>query len=578
MKTAVRPIIFRFAFFASFLAAFAALRSVDAATVGDIRLDNGPYGRKTVAVVSFSSIQNAVKSIADGLSGIGEEDSAETAKAVVSWLTMFPPFDFADSKREATIILIASASPDEMPGQVAIIPLEPSKGEAILRNSLSAAYGKINGGSVLFCSEAKNGEVPPLLSLVVTKETAFFASDRESLQWIARKWKDGEMPSAPALRKGAVISATFDGSLAGATIGSLIPATVDADLDATVRRLGWFRDLLGKLDSLQVSLSANLHSWNLAARLSPKDDSAKQFFASGIPDGKTLDALPRDAYCVSAGLFHQFASLLPESMVSKYSGASAYSFFTGFGIFPGAAPGTLATELEPFLAGEASSAYVIPKGDPVSARVKTFALADPAGAAAALDSFFSRNISNEFAVVRKPRIADGRKIYGYTLMRQPSDELSDDYVAGAIVLLANLNCIEIAIVGDRLYIVSGPYGTIEKFLAPGALAIKPRTMDSLVPSLGALPEGETPMGCGETQPSRTLLALMQSRPHLERIARQMPRHGGGIAWRISRDGGDAIYEVSLTTSELLALSVLRKFDQRQLGNILINNIIVDSEH
>ena len=76
MKTAVRPIIFRFAFFASILAAFAALRSVDAATVGDIRLDNGPYGRKTVAVVSFSSIQNAVKSIADGLSGIGEEDSS----------------------------------------------------------------------------------------------------------------------------------------------------------------------------------------------------------------------------------------------------------------------------------------------------------------------------------------------------------------------------------------------------------------------------------------------------------------------------------------------------------------------
>lgn len=544
-----------------------------AATVGSTRIDEGSGEQKQIAVITFSSITDAVKGISDGLSGLGADGAGEAAETIVSWMTMLPPFDFADPKREASVILVTPRFEQETPDQIAIIPLSPLNGESILRATLSAAYGRISGNSVLFCSEPKDEESLPTLALIVTRDTAFIANDRESLKWIARRWKEGNVPSAPHLRDGATASAVFDARLAGKTVAALLPGDVADDARDAARLIGWFRDLLGNLESLHVSLSADLRSWRLAARLSPKEGVGRTLFAAERPDGKTLRFIPRDAYCVSAGLFRQFSALLPESLVARYSGISSYSFFTGFGILPGVGFESRSRNLEPFLSGEASSAYVISRGDAVTARVKSFALSDPKGAAAALDAIFSDGISAEQATVRKPRIVNGRKIYSYTSVWQASEDVADDYVASVLVLLANLNCVEIAIDGDQMLVVSGPYGTVEKLLDPGALAAKSRAIDSLAPFLGALPDGESLLGSGELQPSRAFLALMQSKPGLEGLARHLPRHGGGIAWRISRDEGDAIYEVSLATSELFALSMLKKFDQKQLGHILLEDIV-----
>lgn len=570
MKTLTRSRIFCLAFCAFH---FAALCAASAATVGNTRFDESGGTQEQIAIITFSSIPNAVKGISDGLSGIGEEGAAEAANTVISWMTMLPPFDFADPNREASVILITPKFGQDTPDQIAIVPLNPLNGEDILRNTLAAAYGRISGNSVLFCSEPKDAESLPSLALIITRETVFIANDRESLKWIARRWKDGNVPSAPHLRGEAAISAVFDAHLTAETVAALIPSDIADDARTAARLLGWFRDFLGKLESLHVSLSADLRSWRLTARLSPKEGVGRPLFEAKVPDGKTLDKVPRDAYCVSSGLFRQFASLLPESLVERYSGTSSYAFFSGFGILPGAGFEERSKRLEPFLAGETTAAYVISKGDAVTARVKAFALSDAKGASAALDEIFSEKIPAEQVTAKRIRNVNGRKIYSYTSAWKPSEDMADDYVASVIVLLADLNCVEAAFVGDQLLVVSGPYGTIEKFLAPNALAAKERDINYLAPSLGALPEGETLLGCGELQPSRTFLALMQSKPGLESLTRQIPRHGGGLAWRISRNGGDAIYEISLTTSELFALSLLKKFDQSQLGHILLDDIV-----
>ncbi|MBR0057438.1 MAG: hypothetical protein IJP66_08935, partial [Kiritimatiellae bacterium] len=184
---------------AALAALLAAAQPARAAYVGVTRMDDDA-GQGQIAVVSFTSISRARECIYDGLSGIGAQGAAETADAVISWLAMLPSLDCADLSRRATVILVTPPEGQDLPDQVALIPLAPLNGERLLRSSLAEAYTSVSGRGVVYCSGARSDSVPPSLSLIVTRDTAFVASSRESLRWIARHWRDGTIPAIPDVR------------------------------------------------------------------------------------------------------------------------------------------------------------------------------------------------------------------------------------------------------------------------------------------------------------------------------------------------------------------------------------------
>lgn len=546
--------------------------SVHAAYVGATRIEEGAVGKGQVAVVTFSSITNARQGIYDGLSGIGVEGASDIANAIVTWLTLLPSLDCADLTRRATVILVSPPEGQELPDQVAIIPLSPVNGENRLRQSLSEAYGKISGRSVLYCSEPRDEVNLVALSVIIMRDTAYVASSRESLQWIARHWRAGTIPNIPDVRDGATLSAFFDAELMGDVLDKLLAgAEATEDTASVVKLLHSLRDLLTPLDSLHVSLTPSIHSWDLAARLSPTAGKTDAHPSNIEVAGAPLAALPRDAYCASDGALAPFAPFVPSYVYTRY-GSSAYSFFVGRRLFPGLGDKAPEDALAPFLTGESAAGFNIAPGEPPT-RIQTFTLSNPIGAAAALRNLLPWGTDTKHATFRLPRSVGRHTIYGYNAKRQASAETAEDFAASALILLAQLNCIEFAIDGNNLVVVSGPYGAIEKLLfLPQSSRIR-RSVGELAKSLPPLSDGETLMGAGELRPTQTFVSILQSMPGMESICRQLPRYGSGLGWRVSRKDGEFLFETSVSTTELLAFSIMGRIDQRQIGNILLDHII-----
>lgn len=545
-----------------------------AAFIGSSKIDDNA-GQRQIAIVTFSSLTRATKAISDVVSCIGERGGDATASAILSWLTMLPSLECADLAREASVVFLTPQSDLQLADQVAIIPLSPINGERLLRNSLEETYAKITGKTVVYCSEPKGSAVVPGLALIVTRNVAYVANGPESLRWIARNYK-GEHPlDAGKLRDDAVISAFFDAALTANAMEMLLSGAATDEGSLTIRLLSSFRDLLKRLSSLHLSFSANLNACRLTASLAP-EDSAAGFFSSGTPDGAPLDFIPRDAHCISDSFFRHFSVLLPDSFRNRFSCGGAFSFFSNLDILTGAFA-SRSSALEPFLTGESASAYFTSKASAISAKITVFKLNDPAGAAAALAAAFNAPIDPQAATMRPPRESNGHKIWGYTSHRTASLETSDDFAASVVILFTQLNCVELAVVGDELVVVSGPLGTIDKLLNQTAIPKRDERFGSLAKTLGALPGDETFLGCGELEPTQTFQRFTQNSEALNTLSRHLPSHGGSISWRISRKDRNAILDLSASASELFALSMLGKIDQQLIGRTILQAILGHAE-
>lgn len=548
------------------------------AYVGATRLEETVGGQNQIAVFSLASIAKAAQAISDGLSGIGMSDSSGIASAIISWLVMLPSIECADLSRRATVILVTPPEGQDLPDQVAIIPLSPVNGELRLRQSLADSYESVSGKSVLFCSRPRNDSVAPTISLLVTRETAFIASSRESLRWIALHWKSGNIPEIPDLRPSASISAFFDAPLFANVLDTLLAGADEADdTRSAIRYIMLFRDLLRRLDAMHVSISGDINSWNIAAKLTPPAGgnlepmlvSTSQTAAANAP----LSAIPRNAYSVAAGHLASISGLFPPSFLERFGGTSTYSFFFGRHPLPGLNLPSALNSLESLLSGESASAFCISPGSP-PVRLQVFSLKNPDQAAESLRTLLPWNSSAPAATFRFPRTEGNRIIYGYDASRKASAESSDDYAASALILLARLNSVELAIDNGNLVVVSGPTGAIDDFLPLPDYLRKKRTIAELPVALAATPPEESLVCAGELRPTQTFAAIVNSIPGLTEISRQLPRHGGGLSWRISSTAsGDHIFEVSISSSELLAISVLQRIDQRQIGGILLDHIL-----
>ncbi len=528
------------------------------------------WNQRQVAAVTLSSLSDATGAFAAGFSGIGEENPEDVANAIFAWLFMVPSLDCADRSREATVCLLTPEYELDIPDRAAVLPLSPIGGAMRLRDSLKAAYGKITGTNVLFCSESVDSNRFADVCMVITRDTAFVANNREALKWIARHYRDKTVPSVAPVRSPSPVSLTFDGPLSGAIISQIVPQGVD--LPGYLGLLSLFGDILQSVTSLDVTLAPDIRSWRLACRLNYEKNLLPRIVQAPIPRESLMELFPPSSFCRSASTFPLLVSLLPSSMRTRYGGTSPVASFCGFHLLP-CIPET-DDAIYAALTGERASAYVIDPYENRLGKVEIFTVKNPEALDAAIGGGISKAAKERNTIIapRPVRESNGVKIQGYAINVAANAEVdtTGDFVAKAISLLLGLNTVETAIAGDKLVVAAGAPGFIETWISKDMYKPQKRAIASLTTPFEKSPAGEVPLGGGEIQPSATLLAAASKIAGLHSIEMMLPHSGNGCHWQMSRCDSGMVFEFSASNSEILAIKTLSRLDTKELGQYIIN--------
>lgn len=526
--------------------------------------------RRPVATVSMSSLRAATDDISDALTstGLGTAPARELAKATVARIMLVPDPDCADRTLPAIAAFLPSGNGDELPEQVAVVPLSPINGIGILRDSLKKNYARTEGSQVVFCSEPTGDGVPPSLAVLVAKDFAYVAETREGLKWMVQRHNDGVKPLSPQFRGGEEIHVTLDPDGAAKVLDSLLAgiSPADAGTESPAFPLFLLRDFLGGVASFGVSLDAGLSMWHVSAHFdfAPENPPSKFLAAPPIDSSGLLGLIPNGAAGMSASMSAALASLLPDTPAWRGNGSSL-PLFCGTDVFPGREAESRA--VAPFLSGESASCFLFNPGGGVAARVSAFRLADPAGAAAALAKAFPdgarhSETAGDFFVCGDGGADD--KVHGR------------DYVIEALAVLSEFGNVEAAIVNGCLLTVAGPAGSLEKVLeAPKMRVLRHPPSVSGLRRQGS---GAVLLGFGNFEPSRVLGGLAESKPGLVELRALLPRYGGGIGWSVSRQGGEAVFEARVSATEALALAKIWGAGRKRLGDAIAGGIIGAGSH
>ena len=552
-------------------AAVADLPTPSKAEIG--RIATMPPGEPAqIAALTLKAISDVRLGLAAGLAGVGREDSSDLAGEILSWLFMVPSLDCADLSREATVCLLTPEFEGDIPDRAAVLPLSPFGGERHLRKSLKEVYGSVVGTNVLFCSQATDAAFPQDVCVVVTSNAALVATSRESLRWLARRFRAGSLPRVTAVRDGSLMAATFDGRLSHDIVRQLLPDGDDAK--GPLLALSLFGDILGTVSSLDVSISADVRSWRVACRLRYPGGGAIQ--SAKPPDDSLAELLPPGAFCRSISALPAFTPMLPKALRTRYGGESPQANFCGFRIIP-ALP-ELDGDFRAFLAGDRAAAHVVAPADGLVGRIEVFSLKKAEEAAKWLDAHFASDIWGGRIASLETREAMGRTIHSYRLaMEKMVGEEDDDFLAVVVSLLAGFNNVELAVDGNRLIVALGGRGLVEALLnlekSRRDHGEPPCGAVALTAPLGALPSGEVSLGGGEMQPSIALAALASCYRELGRLSRRLPRYGDGFVWRLSRDASGVVFDISASNTELMALTQLDAIDRRELSQLIVGRVL-----
>lgn len=526
-----------------------------------------------VAIVELSSISAATGAFAAGFTGIGEPNPTEESNAVFSWLFMVPSLECADMNKPATVCLLTPENELDIVDRAAIIPLSAIGGGFRLRDSLQAVYRSIKGTNVLFCSDSVDSNRYADICMVITHETAFVANNRESLKWIARKYRDKTLPAPRKVRTGSNVSISFDGPSAAAIISKIIPEGVD--LDGMLGYISLFGQTLRTAVSLDISLMPDVRSWRIACRLNYPEDMLGRIRSVPVPADALLKLIPPRSYCRSASDFPVFASLLPDGFRRSYGERTPQTPFGAFHILPFVPEGD--PVLYPHLTGERVSAIVIDQFERRIGKIEIYPAKNPAELEEVLGKTISASEARSDGLVksREKRLAGGTGVFGYyvDVVADADIDSSSDFAAKALTLMLGLHTVEAAVADGKLIVASGSPGFIESWLEKGRFSGQDDTVESLLTPFDSSPEGEEVLGGGEIQPSASLLAISKSIGNLHELDAKLPHSGGGLNWRISRCATGVVFEFAASNSEILSIMALKKLDTKDLSQFILNNAI-----
>ncbi len=520
---------------------------------------------RTLAPLLSAEVSNLAETVSHmtaGLTGVGVETTAEECRRQIADFLLLPDLAGADPLKPVRYFLLAQNPPTTLPDPAIILPVGPNGPDGLVQ-SLRKRYATVGGGSIKTCVGPLDGKAVEPLYVAIAEGNALISANIDAIRWMAYHLQAGTLPKTSAFRN-ATLAISIDGPLAGLALGRIVLPDAramreEATTDNTflhVRELGSFASSFQRID---VAVDASLSQWDVSFRFAPPPGSAldEAIGALAPPADFWMNFFPPFASVLSASDLPAFIAALPASNRRWLASLAENTHILGFGIIPSSFD--LDEKLRPFLTGTGLATFVADKPTGRFGSVSVAGIKSPADAKAVLRGYFSTNGS----AARNPRIRsfslrgeEGPIAYD-TADRSPAAAGSSLGHAGeAVSQLLDLDHVEIAVKDRHLVIARGARGLIDHWLADRPVAPWAQKIARLTSAFPDHP-GETILGGGSAEPVSLIRKIISGTPDLAHLLPKIPHAGSGVAWRMARRNGDAIFDLRLHSNELLACNLLR---------------------
>ncbi len=533
-----------------------------------------PAYRQLVPMVSIhaSNLSDAIRLLNDGLAGSGVEiQPSECAKMLADYCFL-PSFDGVDPSEPVRCFLLSQNPPAAMPEQALILPLRQDGSKALLRH-LRERYAFVEGGSIKICAEPVDGKSVDPLYVAIADGNAMLSPNVDAIRWMAYNLQSKTVPAPPDFRQ-APLSASVDSRLLGRLLEIIsssdeeeIPDDAAGNLLLAVRELGVF---LSAFQQVEVTVDASLSQWDASFRFAgaPGSAIAEAITALRPPDDSWMKLFPNYACNRSASCIPGFVAALPESNRKWLADLAADTRIAGFSVIPSAFG--IDEKLRPSLSGTALSAFVADVSNPQFGSITVSALKSPEAAQRILRGYFAENgvaTSNRRIAGVVPNYGNGKIAYDTVVDKDARQKTGVGSASEAVSFVLNLSHVELAVRGNRLFVVRGANGLLDTLLAEKGPSNWNESFSSLTAVFPNQP-GETVLGGGSLEPVALARRIVGSVRDLREQLSKMPHQGGGCAWRMSRKGGETRFDLRIYSNEIIACNRLRDVNSETMQQLL----------
>ncbi len=175
-------------------------------------------------------------------------------------------------------------------------------------------------------------------------------------------------------------------------------------------------------------------------------------------------------------------------------------------------------------------------------------------------------------IIRGYRLAAGA-----STAAAPSASTTDNGrgIGPALTRLLDMNTVEMAIVSNRLIVIQGAVGDMERWLQRPETADRPATDSAWRQPPVRMAAGANVIGKGSLAAMAALRATVALLPGITpaQLA-SLPQVGGGLNWQLTRQESSLVWRMQISSSEIFAWSRLRGLDPELLQAMISQLILV----
>ena len=527
-----------------------------------------------MVAIHATSLADAMHLLNDGLAGAGIEIPTTDCTKTLADFCFLPSFDGIDLRSPVRYFLLSQNPPTAMPEQAVILPLQTG-GSSIVLRSLRERYASVEGGSIKICSDPVDGKSIEPLYVAMAEGNAMISPDVDAIRWMAYNLQLKTVPEPPNFRR-ATLSASADGKSLGLLLELI--ASLDEDnsgdknafkdnLFLHIRELGVF---FSAFQRVEMVLDASISQWDTALRLvaEPGGDLAEAIAALKPPDDTWMELFPAYACNRSASCLPGFVTALPVSNRKWLADLATDTRLVGFDVIPYAFD--LDEKIRPFLTGTALSAFVADAPNNRFGSITVSAIKSPDLALKTLRGYFAPNgaaTANKRISGVIPQTRNGSTSYEIVTDSGNRQKSSVSSTSEAVSLMLSLNHVQLAIRGNRIILARGAAGLIDPWLTDSRPAPWNERISSLTAVFPSQP-GETVLGGGSLEPVALARRIAAAIRDLNEHFPKLPHPGSGFAWRMSRKGGEARFDLRLYSNEIIACNRLRAVNSESMQQLL----------
>ncbi len=523
---------------------------------------------RCLAVITCDSREEVMEHAATGLQAAGMAEALPILRQRLETLFLAPLPEGAAARKPAHLFLLTSGAPGA--GVVATASLVPLAGdsEACLE-ALGERYEAMErDGSVRLFAGARDPSCPDLLFAAPAEDHLLASSSLAGLRWLAARRRDRDTPAAANLAM--PLRMTLHLPAAAAAAGGHAPERRQM-LDACA----------GAFPTVDIGLDADARRLSLLLRANAADGSPMAAAIAALrPLSPEMDRLlPAERRAAAAGSVLGLLPALPEGTAVWLEDLAASLRLAGLQVLPGGR-GWLAA-LTPCLNGEYVSGLLLPSASSQGfSAVRVFGLRDAARAGEIVATLLTSpppGTSLRAVTNLPPRRRGGTPIRSYRpappLPAAATNRLDLAELGEVLIRLMDLETVEMAVSGNRLIVLQGAAGSIDKWLDHPPPAGSPvlAAVGSRFPRAAA---PEDVLGVWSLEPLAVLRDIVARLPGTN--ARQMttfPRPGDGVAWRLTRRGAALEWELCLPANEVFAWRQMRRLDPQLLHEAMFEAVL-----